>query len=307
MSKKIIITGGKGLIGSHLSKALSRKGYEIIIFTRNKQKSESNVSYAENYVEWDYRKLEDWQDYLENTYGVIHLAGANLAGRRFTKSYKEKVMNSRKLSTRNIVKALSSVKNKPVVFICASGVNYYGDKGDVCLTEDSQPGDDFLAEVCKEWEKEAVKAESLGIRRVSIRTSPVLSSEGGVLEPLYPLFKIYLGAALGDGRQWFPWIHLDDIINIYIKALEDEKISGAVNAAAPDFVTMNDFAKQLGNAMHRPVFFKVPKVLLKAAVGEAADFITASMKVIPQKLEDVGFEFKFPLLKDALYDVIKNK
>lgn len=306
MYKKIIITGATGLIGSQLSKALSRKGYEIIVFTRDKQKSKSNVSYAENYVEWDYRKPEDWQDYLENTYGVIHLAGANLAGKRFTESYKQKVMNSRKISTGNIVKALSSVKNKPVVFICASGVNYYGEKGDVCLTEDSQSGDDFLAAVCKEWEKEAAKAESLGIRRVSIRTCPVLSREGGVLAPLFPLFKFYLGATLGDGKQWFPWIHLDDIINIYIKALEDEKISGAVNAAAPDYVTMNDFAKQLGKAMHRPAAFRVPKIILKALIGEAADFITASMKVIPQKLKDAGFKFKYPLLKEALNAIIRK-
>ena len=307
MSKKVIITGGTGLIGSHLSKALSAKGYKIIIFTRKKQPVKSNYSDNEKFIEWDYNHQEEWQHQIENTHGVIHLAGANLSGKRFTKSYKQEVINSRKLSTRNIVRIFSSLKNKPAVFISASGVNYYGNKGDIPLTEKSEPGDDFLALVCKEWEEEASKAESLGIRSVSIRTSPVLSSEGGVLQPLLPLFKFYLGAALGDGRQWFPWIHLDDIINIYIKTLEDEKMSGAINAAAPEYVTMNDFAKQLGKAMHRPVFLKVPKFVLKAAIGEAADFITASMKIIPQKLEAAGFKFKYPMLEEALNNIIKKK
>ncbi|HSD63530.1 MAG TPA: TIGR01777 family oxidoreductase [Ignavibacteriaceae bacterium] len=307
MSRKIIITGATGLIGSHLSKALTEKGYEIIVFTRDKEKNKQNAGSAKNYVEWDYHKPESWQNHINNCSGIIHLAGANLAGKRFTESYKRKVMDSRKISTENIVKAMSTVKNKPPVFICASGVNYYGDKGDLTLTEDSPSGNDFLSHVCAEWEAEAAKAESLGIRRVSVRTSPVLSVQGGVLEPLFPLFKFYLGAALGNGRQWFPWIHLDDLINVYIRVFEDDKFSGPVNAAAPDYVTMNDFAKQLGKAMHRPAFFKVPKFILRAAVGEAADFITASMKVVPKKLEVSGFKFEYPLLKDALNDILKKK
>ncbi len=306
MNRKIIITGGTGLIGSHLSKALSAKGYDIIIFTRELKKGETKVSAAENFVEWDYNKPGKWQNHFDNIYGVIHLAGANLAGKRFTESYKKKVMDSRKTSTGNIVAAMAAVKNKHEVFVCASGVNYYGDQWDKFLTEESQPGNDFLAKVCVEWESEAAKAESLGIRRVSIRTSPVLSSEGGVLEPLLPLYKFYLGAALGNGTQWFPWIHIDDLVNIYVRALEDDKMNGAINAAAPDYITMNDFAKELGKVMHRPALFRVPKSIMKIVVGEAADFITASIKVIPQKLEESGFKFKYPLLKDALNDVIRK-
>jgi uncharacterized protein (TIGR01777 family) len=307
MSKIILMTGATGLIGSHLSKVLLEKGYEIIVFTREKLKGKSIVSNAVEYVEWIYHKPEFWQDKFNNVYGVIHLAGASLAGKRFTESYKQKVMNSRKISTKNIVSAMSSVKNKPAVFVCASGVNYYGNSGDKPLTEESDSGDDFLANVCREWESEAAKSESFGIRRVSIRTSPVLSTEGGVLDPLLPLFKFYLGAALGNGKQWFPWIHLDDIINIYIEAVEDDKLSGPINAASPGYVRMNDFAKELGEAMHRPAVFKVPKFILRTVVGEAAGFITASMKVIPKKLEDAGFKFKYPLLKEALNTIIKNK
>lgn len=307
MSKKIIITGATGLIGSHLSLVLLEKGYEIIVFTREKQKGKSIISNSIEYIEWNYNKPEYWHDKFNNVYGVIHLAGASLAGKRFTESYKQKVMNSRKISTRNIVSAMSSVKNKPAVFVCASGVNYYGNSGDKPLTEESDSGDDFLAKVCREWEYEAAKSELHGIRRVSVRTSPVLSTKGGVLDPLLPLFKFYLGAALGDGRQWFPWIHLNDIINIYIEAIEDDKLSGAINAASPDYVRMNDFVKELGKAMHRPAIFKVPKFLLRTVVGEAAEFITASMKVIPKKLEDAGFKFKYPLLKEALNAIIKSR
>jgi uncharacterized protein len=308
MKKHIIITGATGLIGSHLSGTLISKGYEITIFTREKPEDISGSTSSVNYVEWDYHKPEDWKKHFEGCFAVLHLAGASIAGKRFTDSYKKKVMSSRVISTANIVKAMAFVANKPKVFLCASGVNYYGDKGDTKLTESASPGNDFLADVCKRWEEEASKAESLGIRRVSIRTSPVLSTQGGVLKTMLPLFKIYLGGALGNGRQWFPWIHIDDIVNVYLAALENETISGAVNAASPDFVTMNEFVRKLGKVLHRPSFFKVPKFALKTAIGEAADFITAGLKVSPHKLEkEAGFHFKFPQLEPAIKDVIENE
>lgn len=307
MKKKIIITGATGLIGSRLSRALITKGYEVIIFTRRKRANKSGITSKINFVEWDFYKPVTWQTYLDNCYAVIHLAGASIAGKRFTESYKKKVIDSRILSTGKIVEAMASVKNRPLVFLCASGVNFYGDRGNDILTESTSPGNDFLANVCKSWEGEASKAEALGIRRVSVRTSPVLSIEGGVLKQIIPLFRFYLGASLGNGNQWFPWIHVDDIVNIYLFALENEIVSGSVNAASPHSVTMNEFAVILGEVLHRPSFFKVPKYVLRAAIGEAADFITASLKVIPQKLEEAGFQFNFPLLRPALEDVIKYK
>ncbi len=307
MAKKIIITGATGLIGSKLTNELISRNYEVVIFTRNVQKGNIRVPSADKYVEWNYHKPEEWQNHLEDSYAVIHLSGASIAGKRFTESYKKKVKNSRIISTQNIVKAISAAKNKPRVFLCASGINYYGDSYDKILTEDNSGGNDFLAGVCKDWEYEASKAENFGVRRVSIRTSPVLSLKDGMLKSLKPLFKSYLGASLGSGKQWFSWVHIDDIINIYLMTLEDVTISGPVNASSPGPVRMDEFAEQFGKALSRPSFFKIPKFVLKLVMGEAADFITASLRVIPERLQKSGFIFKFPELHSALDDIVKNK
>ncbi|HSD63271.1 MAG TPA: TIGR01777 family oxidoreductase [Ignavibacteriaceae bacterium] len=307
MAKKIIITGATGLIGSKLTNKLISKNYEVVVFTRNAKKGNIQVPSAHKYVEWDYLKPAKWQAVLEDSYAVIHLSGASIAGKRFTESYKKKVKSSRIISTQNLVKAISAAINKPKVFVCASGINYYGDSNDKILTEDSPGGNDFLAEVCGEWEYEASKAENFGVRRVSIRTSPVLSLQDGMLKSLKPLFKSYLGASLGSGKQWFSWIHVDDIINIYLLALEDETVQGAVNASSPAPVKMHEFAEQFGKALNRPAFFKVPRFVLKTIMGEAADFITASLRVIPERLQKSGFIFRFPEIYSALDDIVRNK
>ena len=307
MSKRIIISGATGLIGSRLASELASSGFEITIFTRNINKSRMMVPTAKNYVEWDYRRPEKWEDHLEGANAVIHLAGASIAGKRFTDSYKKKVRGSRIISTRNIVKAIAEIKDKPKAFICASGINYYGDSGDRKLTESSGAGNDFLADVCKEWEDEAAEAEKFGVRRVCVRTSPVMSTVGGMVKTLLPLFRFYLGASLGSGSQWFSWIHIDDIIKLYKFAVENESVSGAVNASSPNPVRMDEFADYLGETLHKPVFLKVPKFAMKAAIGEAADFITASLRVLPERVQNTGFSFDFPYLPDALKDIIRNK
>lgn len=307
MTKKIIITGATGLIGSELTKALVARNYEVTVFTRNADKARTNVPSASGYLEWNYRNPGQWQDQLEDSYAVIHLAGANLAGKRFTESYKKKIWDSRITSTQNIVKAISGLHKRPEVFLCASGINYYGDSNDKELNEDLPPGNDFLAELCREWENEAAKAEEAGVRSVSLRTSPVLSLKDGMLKKLYPLFKLYLGASLGSGKQWFSWIHVDDIIGAYIYALENDNISGPVNATAPRPVIMDEFARQFGQSLNRPVFLRVPLFLLKAILGEAGDSIMASLRVIPEKLESSGYKFNFNTLNNALNDIVRNK
>ena len=307
MPKKIIITGATGLIGSKLTKALVARNYEVTVFTRNIDKAKDRVPSAADYQEWNYRNPVQWKKNFEGTYAVIHLAGANLAGKRFTESYKKKIWDSRIISTQNIVNAISGTNNRPSIFICASGINYYGESNDKKLIEDLPAGNDFLAELCREWENEAAKAEELGVRRVSIRTSPVLSLQHGMLKKLYPLFKLYLGASLGSGKQWFSWIHIDDIIATYIYSLENDNISGPVNASAPNPVIMDEFARQFGSSLNRPVFFRVPLFVLKAILGEAGDSITASLRVIPDKLENSGFQFNFSTLNNALIDIVRNK
>lgn len=303
--KKVLITGATGLIGKNIVERLESRGDEVKVFTRNVSKGESKLPSASKYVKWDYHKYDEWKHELNGMDAVIHLAGANLFAERWDDEYKKKIIDSRKISTQNLIKAVSEADKKPEVFICASGVGYYGDRGDEELTESSTPGNDFLAEVCRIWEDEAAKAETLGLRYASVRTGIVLSEEGGALKEFLTPFKLFVGGPLGDGRQWFPWIHINDIVNIYLHTLDNKNLNGAVNAAAPSPVRMELFAKELGDVLNRPSIFKVPKFALKAITGEAADSITGSQKVIPKKLIDENYKFKFPDLKPALKDLLK--
>lgn len=303
MPKEIIITGASGLIGTNLSKALINRGDNVYILTRDINKTKNIIPGAADYIEWDYKNPDKWADYLNNKDSVIHLAGANISGKRWLNDYKEIILKSRELSTRKLVNVISSSPDKPQSFICASGVNYYGDSGDKLLIEEKKPGNDFLANVCKIWEDEAQNVEKAGVRRISIRTGIVLTSEEGALKKMLIPFKFFIGGPLGSGNQWFPWIHLDDIVNIYIYVLDNDVLSGAYNACSPKPVTMNEFAKTLGKIMNRPSFLKVPRFVLALALGEMADTITASLKVIPKKLLERGYKFKFENLKDALADL----
>lgn len=307
MSKRILITGATGLIGSHICKELSDRGDILTIFTRNPDKAKRRLPYANEYVKWDYRKSEAWKVHLNSKDVVIHLAGANLSGKRWTTNYKKEIIDSRELSTQNLVTAISEAQTKPEVFICASGINYYGSKEDEILTEESDRGIDFAAKVCIKWETEASKAEQYGIRRISTRTAPVLTKEDGVLKKFLLPFKLFAGGPLGSGKQWFSWIHLEDAIRGYLFLIDNKSVNGAVNLTSPDPVRMNEFAKTLGKVLNRPALFKVPEFVLKIAVGEMSQIVTASLRVKPKKLEEHNFNFRSQKLKEALEDLLKNK
>lgn len=305
MLKKIVITGASGLIGTRLAKALINRGDYVYIFTRDIDNTKNIIPDAAEYIKWDYKKPDTWAEQLDNKDAIIHLAGASISGKRWTAHYKEIILKSRELSTKNLVNVINSIPCKPSSFICASGVNYYGDSGDQLLTEEKGPGNDFLADVCRIWETEAENVEKAGIRRISVRTGVVLSLTEGALKKMLLPFKLFAGGPLGSGSQWFPWIHLDDIVDIYIYLLDNNNLKGSFNACSPDAVTMDEFAKALGKIMHRPSVFKVPKFALTLAAGEAAEVITASLKVFPKKLMEVGYKFKFGNLKDALADLFQ--
>jgi len=258
-----------------------------------------------NFVEWDYKNPDKWNNEIKGKDAVIHLAGANLFGKRWNDDYKSKILESRQISTRNIVNAIINAKTKPSTLICSSAVGIYGERGDELLTEDSSTGNDFLAQVCKTWEDEAAKVESAGVRRVSIRTGIVLSKNDGALKQMLLPFKFFVGGPLGNGKQWFPWIHIDDLIDSCIFSLDNPNVNGAVNGVSPNPVTMNEFAKVLGKALHRPSFFKVPVFALKIAVGEFAESILASIRAVPEKLIRNNFKFKFEGLNVALKDLLK--
>ena len=307
MSKKVIVTGATGLIGKELCSALSNRGYDVTIFTRDVENAKKILGSKYNYVKWNYKNPNEWFSHLENKDALIHLAGANLFAKRWNKKYKDVILESRQLSTKNLISAIGQTKNKVKDFICSSGVGYYGSRGDEILTETSSIGNDFIANVVYAWETEAAKAQQMNIRTIMLRQGIVLSNKGGALSKLLPSFNLFIGGALGNGQQWIPWIHIDDIISIYLFLLDDKNISGPVNAVSPENVRMNEFAKMLGNVLHRPSIFKVPEFALRLAVGEAASAILSSQRVVPQKLIENGFNFKFEKLEDAFKDLLKSK
>ncbi len=307
MNKKIIITGATGLIGRKLCKALAELGNDLSIFTSSPENASKIIHHAKVFIRWDFNKVNEWEKYVENQDAVIHLAGASIAGKRWNENYKREIFNSRIVSTQNLVYAISKAQRKPTVFISSSATGYYGNKENDLLIENSNSGNDFLSNVCKAWESEAEKVEQLNVRRVSIRTGIVLSNEGGALKQLLTPFKFFVGGPLGSGTQWFPWIHIDDLVNIFLSTLDNTFFNGPVNAAAPNPVTMNQFARTLGKVLHRPSIFKVPLSALRIVLGESAEAVAASQRVIPKKLLDNGFKFQFENLEDALKDLLNKK
>jgi uncharacterized protein (TIGR01777 family) len=235
----------------------------------------------------------------------VHLAGANLAAKRWNEEYKKLAYDSRIISTRNLVEAIKLVEQKPKAFICSSAVGYYGNRGDDILSEDELQAHNYLADLCADWEKEAENAEALGVRRVSVRTGLVLSKNEGLLKQLLPSFKFFMGGYLGSGKQWFPWIHIDDIVGIYLHVIENEKINGAVNGASTGIVTNKEFSKTLGKVLERPALFPIPKFALKIVSGELGEYVADSQRVSVDKIIKSGYNFKFENLENALRDLIK--
>lgn len=303
--KKIIITGATGLIGQQLTIKLTDMGYKITIFTRNPDNAQKKLPNVHKVVKWEYDYVDEWLDELESVDAVIHLAGANLSTKRWNKEYKKFLYDSRIISTKKLIEAIKTVERKPKVFITASAIGYYGNRSDEILTEESEAGKDFLANLCNDWEKEAKNVEQFGVRSVQIRTGLALSRNEGALKQMLPAFKYFIGGPLGNGKQWYSWLHIEDIVNVYVKALESEILSGPINAVSPNPVTMKKFAKILGDVLHRPSFFSVPKIILLLVIGQVAEVVTSSQRVVPEKLLNSSFKFKFEKLEDALRDILK--
>jgi len=303
--KKIIVTGSTGSIGRRLVKELVSKGDEVTIFTRNPEQAKKKIANANKFVKWDYDKPDEWQQYLNGVDAIIHLAGANLSGKRWNNDYKKLAYESRIISTRNLVVAIKSIKEKPKVFITSSAVGIYGNRYDEILVETSSLGNDYLANLCKDWENEAAKVEEIGVRRVSVRTGLVLNKNEGVLKQLYLPFKLFVGGPLAGGKQWFPWIHIDDIVGIYLQAIDNDNLSGAVNGASPGIISMKEFAKSFGKVLRRPSLFPIPKLAMKIVAGEVAEYAVMSQRTSAEKIIEAGYKFRFENLGVALGDLIK--
>lgn len=292
------------MIGSNLVRKLLALKYPVIVLIRDYSKAKKILPPQVEFVEWDFKSTDIDLSLLENSYSLIHLAGAGVFAKRWDQSYKDEIYKSRVESTKYLFEILSKLKNKPESFICSSAVGYYGNRGDEILTEDSSSGNDFLTKVCIDWENEASKVTELGIRWASIRTGIVLSKQGGALRKMLTPFKLFVGGPLGSGEQWFPWIHIKDIVGIYQFVFENKNCIGPINAAAPEIVTMKEFAKELGKVLRRPSFFPVPEFLLNIAVGQAASDIISSQRVSSEKIIQLGYKFNFPTLRQALLDLL---
>ena len=308
MSKTVVVTGGTGLIGKSLVKALSERGDKVILLVRNPEKAKAELPNLTGYYTWDAMSASgEWTAALASADAVVHLAGTPVAA-RWDENYKKQIYDSRIISTRNLVCAMAQSQTKPKVLVVASGVGYYGNQGYgenvQALDEDAPHANDFLAKVCIDWEKEAFEAEKLGVRVVAVRTGVVLSTKGGALEKMLTPFKLFAGGPIGSGRQWVSWIHIDDEVALYLFAIDNEKATGALNAVAPNPVPMKTLAETLGKVLLRPSFFPVPKAALEVLFGEAANVIAEGQRVVPKRALELGFSFKYPLLESALRDIL---
>ncbi len=295
---KVLITGASGLVGTELQKSFTQKGYEMLLASRKEPTDE-------RHIQWSIEEGFSEPAKLEGIDAVVHLAGENVSGFRWTDEKKKAIRDSRVLGTRNVVDAISKLKNKPKVFVASSAIGFYGERGDEEVTESSAAGDNFLAGVCKEWEAESRRAEDAGIRTVLLRTGIVLSKDGGALGTMLLPFKLGVGGVVGSGKQWMSWISMDDEIAVINYVIENENIRGAVNSASPHPVTNHEFTKTLGEVLYRPTFLPLPEFAVSMVFGEMGDaLLLASTKVMPKRLEDAGFEFKYPDLKTAIQHAV---
>ena len=279
----------------------------MVVLTRNPKTAGVRLPVDCRVLPWDPVSSDLSLEKMEGIDAVVHLAGAGVADKRWSEKRKSEIRESRIVSTRQLVDAFAKLETKPKVFISASAIGIYGDRGDKNLDENSDKGQDFLAQVCQEWEQEALKAESLGIRAVCLRTGIVLGNCGGALKRMLPPFRLGLGGPLGSGKQWMSWIHVSDLANLVIHCIETETIQGPVNAVAPHPETNSGFTKKLGQELGRPAFFPVPAFGLKLALGELSSLLLGSQRVSSRKAVDSGFEFRYPKLEIALKEICEKK
>lgn len=302
---KTVIAGGTGFLGGALRDALVSDGHEVVILSRSAGGSRQS---AVRLVAWTPDGTTGaWASELDGAHAVINLAGESIAGRRWTSAQKQRILDSRVLATRSLVGAVRSATRPPPVFVSGSAVGYYGPLDDVIVREDRQSGADFLSQVCVQWETEAGRA-SAQTRLVCVRTGIVLERDGGALPKMLPPFWFGAGGPVGSGRQYWPWIHRQDWVDLVRFAMRTAGVSGPLNATAPEPVTNKDFATALGRALHRPAFLPTPSFALKILLGEMADALLLSgQRAVPAKAEQLGFRFAHRDVHSALKAIFSRK
>jgi uncharacterized protein (TIGR01777 family) len=299
MSRHILLTGGSGLVGSELTQYLLDKGYSVSHLSR-KPGNDPNVK---TYL-WDVNKDQIDEHCIDGVDTIVHLAGAGVAEKRWTDKRKKEIVESRTKSIELVYQLLRTKPHQVKSIVSAAATGYYGDRGDELIIEDSPPANDFLANCCMQWELAVDKGKDLGLRILKFRTGVILSNKGGALPLMAKPVKFGVGSSLGTGRQWIPWIHHKDVIDLYIYGLENNELSGVYNMVAPNPVTNKQLTKIIAKQLHRPLWLpNVPAVLLKLLLGEMSIIVLGGAKVSAQKTEAGGFKFKYPIIEDALKEI----
>ncbi|GAB4523789.1 MAG: TIGR01777 family oxidoreductase [Pleurocapsa sp.] len=305
---KIAITGATGLVGTRLVNKLHNEGNQIVVFTRNSDKARkifpsaafSNVEI----VQYTPQKSGEWQQKISGCDAVVNLAGEPIA-ERWTAQQKQAILESRQVGTRKIVEAIAQAAEKPQVLVSGSAIGYYGTSETATFDETSSPGNDFLAQVCQNWEAEADKVKELGVRLVIVRIGIVLAN-GGALGKMIGPFKMFAGGPIGNGRQWFSWIHRDDLVNLIATAIARSDMSGVYNATSPNPVKMGQLCQALGEVMNRPSWLPVPDFVLEVLLGDGAKVVLEGQQVLPKQTQSTGFSYQYPELKPALQEIVNG-
>ena len=302
---RMVIAGGTGLIGRRLVNRLLSLGHKVTVLSRSAGGAPSFEGPVVT-LDWNARDIGGWAASIENADAVVNLAGTNLGGGRWTDNRKRSIIESRVAGTKALVEAMRAQHRRPSVFVSASAVGYYGNVTDVDVDENHGNGSDFLSEVCRRWEVEANKAADLGIRVVTPRTGLVLDADGGALPRLVLPFRLFVGGPLGSGQQWMSWIHADDEVSALIHLIDNSNLNGAVNLTAPEPVRMKEFSAILGRVVKRPSWSRVPAFVLKLVLGEMSGMVLTGQRVVPTRLLECGFRFRFDRLEPALQDLLKR-
>ncbi|MBV8867075.1 MAG: TIGR01777 family oxidoreductase [Acidobacteriaceae bacterium] len=294
-----LVTGATGFIGTKLVEQLLGRGDAVYYLARRRS---TKLPTQASFHPWETSNIPELNA-LSRIDAIFHLAGEPIA-QRWTAEVKERIYDSRVMGTRNLVTAIAGLRHRPSVLVSASATGYYGDRGSEILTESEAPGGDFLAGVCKNWECEASRACELGLRVVPVRISTVLGLEGGALKEMLPVFRWGLGGKFGSGEQWLSWIHLEDLVRLLMLAADNSTITGPLNGSSPEPVTNAYFTKAFAHALHRPALLQMPKFAMKLLLGEMAEFLFTSLRVIPEAAEKAGFKFAYRELRVALQSLL---
>jgi len=301
---RIVIAGATGFVGAALCRRLREGGHIVVALTRSPERARARLGDEVETLAWPDGDPAALAAGLSGAEGVVNLAGENLAAGRWTASRKRALVDSRLQTTTALVQALSVADPRPAVLVSASAVGYYGDRGDESVSEQSDPGNDFLANLCQKWEAAAAPAAEAGVRLVRLRIGVVLGPGGGALSKMLLPFRLGLGGPLGSGRQWFSWIHRDDLTRLVAFCLENPEAAGAVNGTAPNPVTNAELSRALGKVLHRPAFLPAPAFALRLALGEMSAMLLTGQRVLPEVALRLGFSFDYPDIEAALRQIL---